>query len=301
MIRSRLFPRQLQSLALANIAFALILLILVSGNIAVYLGSNYEATFTFECHWAYLCFIPARLVCLLHEMHIAVSFFAQAFRKIVLLRVLNWNLSWLWVLGIVIGAISSLWNPWHFSLRVGTCVPLQWPAMLSVVMVSACGVVCIASYLSVASRACNERFTVSPAIVSSRNYRRAAMYPLSFLLTYGPVLVSYCDRDLFSAYPWFSLLARTMEGYNGFVNTVVYYLQSRYASIQLKSGDTDGVIAYEGRQVCSITGRIRINVSYTVDIGGVDILELLDPDTFSEYTDTSHSGSAIDVTIDDRF
>jgi len=303
-IRGRLFPRQMKSLAIANIVFAVILLILASSNITVYLGSDLNATFRFECHWAFICFIPARLVCLLHEMHIAVSFQAQAFRKTLLVHILSWNLSWLWVTGIGLGAISSWLNPWHFSLRAGTCMPKSWRGnadIMSVVMVIACGFVCVVSYCSVVIRACTERSAVTPAVVNSRNYRRAAMYPLSYLLTYGPILISYCEYDLFNSYPWFSLFARTMEAYSGFANTIVYFLQSRYASRQLKSGDANGALAYEGHQICSITGRMRLHGSYTVHIGGVDIFELLDPETLSVYTDDSRSGSAQSVTMDDRF
>lgn len=84
-------------------------------------------------------------------------------------------------------------------------------------------------------------------------------YPLNFMLTTSLILVG----DLFPTLylnPWFELVSQTLFNLNGFVNVMVYFLQSRHARQAVEQAIPDKWADF----------------SYRVDVGGgVQIYDVL--------------------------
>merc|ERR1712224_589914 len=77
-----------------------------------------------------------------------------------------------------------------------------------------------------------------PSSVVALNLRRATMYPLNFMITYGPIQVfwmmeNYYAYDLLemqSTRMLFACPSFILQGLNGVFNTITYFSQSRYAN-----------------------------------------------------------------------
>lgn len=281
-VRRRLFPRQLHSLAFADLFFHTTALVILTIDWFPFANLSLAVADT-VCHTTYIVFRAARFTCLLHETHIAISFVAQTFRWMSALRILNFHLVWLWVLGALLATYAEWTNPWTYDANNGNCKPARWKwvaSEVSVFVLFACTLISVAAYVCVVIRSC---WRLPPQAVKVRNFRRAASYLLNVVLTYGLVSIAYCRMDLFRNVGFFAV-ASVMELYNGFFNSMTYALQSRYAAAQLMSAcnsDVDrGSQRHEGHQVLSHGRGPRVLLdqcagSFCVDIGGVDIIDIL--------------------------
>merc|ERR1711879_1128539 len=114
---------------------------------------------------------------------------------------------------------------------------------------------------------------MGPGSVQRSNFRRAAVYPLNFLITYGRMMVVYSNDSLLRNRVVFSTGA-TLEFLNGLLNTVTYAMQSRYAAMLWKRYQRDCELR-SGQGERSGANETALTLSFHVDIGGVDIVEVL--------------------------
>lgn len=265
-IRSRLFPRQLLSLAFADLVFHVTAFPVIWIDYSPSLQVS-DAMAETICQFTYIFFRIARYICLLHEMHIALSFMVQVFRCTSALLVFNRCLPSLWLLGFFLGTASSMGNPWSYDASNTLCAPTKWRGggdWISILMLFATAIVCTVAYLCVVVQTCQ---ALPPQRVKRHNFRRACAYVVNFFFTYGLILGAYLDQELFTSL--YFVFATALEFCNGSFNTLTYACQSRYVTAQLRSD-----VNWRSRYC-----ETRYGGSFRVDIGGVDISEIVIPQT----------------------
>lgn len=225
-VQKRLFPTQLRFLAAVDICFVLSLVpfVMVDGQM---LGST-ENTLTPICKWSMPGLNFFRNASLLIEMHIAVSVLLGAFH-INASGGLVCALHFVWVPALLLTSLSAGLSPFTYSSHGSSCSPVRFlwissDPVTSAALVSAIGI-CSISYCTV----CCKSLFFSPGAVHRRASRRAEVYIVNALLTYGPFLVCFLDVRLFSNLT-FRIVAQICELLGGFMNTVTYAAQSRYMS-----------------------------------------------------------------------
>uniref|UniRef100_A0A7S1F5W1 G-protein coupled receptors family 1 profile domain-containing protein n=1 Tax=Noctiluca scintillans TaxID=2966 RepID=A0A7S1F5W1_NOCSC len=160
-------------------------------------------------------------------MHIAVSVLLQSLRRQHSGYI--YVLYFIWIPALVFTLISSSMYPRGYDRHLGLCVPLQpmtYSDPLAVADFALCVCVCLSSYLVVS---CRSRRS-SPFAVQTRMCSRTEMYVLNALLTYVPMFTLYLDDRLLTD-ELFNATAKVFECSGGFLNTVTYGMQSRYANV----------------------------------------------------------------------
>lgn len=265
-LRERLFPKQLQYLAVADAVFSLFAIPtnLVDNHALASLDTQ---TLHMLCRWSMVLLEFGRHLSLCFEMHVALSLLLLSFRYSVSVH-LHGSLAILPLLCLFLTAISLWYNPWHYDLEGGTCSPVNWLVsadLVSLTHISLCMGVCAVSYTLVFYR---NRSRQSPASVQASVSRRAEMYVLNALLTYGLIFVVYLSRRMFDSWS-VRFLAETMENLGGCLNAATYAFLSRYGTVM--HGEDPSVIPIRS---CAHEGASCRRPSFRVDLGGVlDVVE----------------------------
>lgn len=103
---------------------------------------------------------------------------------------------------------------------------------------------------------------------------RASVYALIAPTSHSMMVGAYFLPGLFHSPPWYFPLAATLKYSNGWMNTLAYALQSRYASRLLGQCE-------EEHEVPQTRGDVRDVASFSVAFGGVDIQDVLEWDCAS--------------------
>jgi hypothetical protein len=257
--RKRLFPRQLRSLASAGLCVYTLAIPTLIIDFWYLPGTLSGEDYSLACSSGFAIFRTFRLVNVLQETHIALTFLAQSLKWTKLLPVLNRGIPIVWSTGLALGVILQLVNPWTFSTTLEKCVPPRDADghteidYGTVTTLSICFVTALASFLAIV------RKTHMPAVVRRQNFQRAMCYPLISVLSFSLLIGSYVKIHLFWDPPWYFPTMVIMECSNGFLNSLAFAVQSRYASLQLREALDSGA-EY---------------VSFRVDFGGVDIVDIV--------------------------
>jgi hypothetical protein len=259
--RHRLFPRQLRSLAMAGLCvYTLGLPVLIVDF--WHLPESYEMS-SLVCSSGFAVFRACRLVSVLQETHIALTFLAQSLKWIRCLPILNRCIPLLWFGGLLLGAILQIVNPWRFDHRFDLCVPPTDAAGNVEIDYGTVTVLCFSFAAALASLLAIVRKTQMPAVVRRQNFQRAMCYPLISVASFSPAIVAYVRVSFFWDPPWYLPMMVLMECSNGFLNVLAFAVQSRYALFQLREAVVSGDSPADE---C---------VSFRVDFGGVDIVDIV--------------------------
>lgn len=290
-VRARLFPRQLHSLALADILFHLTGFACLTMDFFPLPKSISPSARDRTCHLGYIFFRAARFTCSLHETHIALSFVVQTFRLKSIMHLLEWHMIWIWILGSLLALDAEWSNPWTYDDESGMCKPVTWKSvacMTTVFVLVFCTIISLFAYVCVVLQ--SSFSSVPPEAVKVRNFKRARGYLLNAILTYGLIMVAYCHQTFFTNLYFFGI-SSTMEFYNGLFNSMTYACQSRYAAAELRSVADDACLwqqEHQGHRVLSVGNSRRLLLgqrtggSFRVGIGGVDIIDILHPESIHE-------------------
>eukprot|EP00811_Abedinium_folium_P035814 NODE_8577_length_1485_cov_4.187776.p1 GENE.NODE_8577_length_1485_cov_4.187776~~NODE_8577_length_1485_cov_4.187776.p1 ORF type:complete len:405 (+),score=56.57 NODE_8577_length_1485_cov_4.187776:65-1279(+) len=278
---ARLFPKQLRALACADLFFSLTLF----GTILPpYMPRAYQS---FTCTVAHLLFGPCRLVSTLIESHIAFSFLLQSLHCSNRAKCLDHSLWPLVFLGFVSGLLEAKDDGWVYVDHLEDCLPRK-RCHLSMAVLVACFVVSMLAYVSAICVSCKAPFAVQRA-----NFRRAAVYPLNFMLCYILVLYLYCATFAGKYYGEHMYEScRAFELSRGLLNAGAYALQSRYVrhsrylyarssgeiyhpgTGQTRTLDSDHSSPNLGTRISGTWGDEDPSMSFRVAFGGVDICEV---------------------------
>lgn len=216
-VRGRLFPQQVKALGLSNALFATTECI--SFFMKAYdLSPEQDPVLRL---FVGLGFNTALLV----ELSIAIGFLLQCRRWRRSLRALRSCLWMVWVLG-ALPAILEVGNPG------ATRLPL-------VVHESLLGVCCGCSLVAYCAVLCHARALNDT--VKSRCWHRASVYLLNTMITQVPALVVATLDDSMRTW-WMVELSGALQGLNGAINALTYFLQSRYSGLgiqELSAKDRD--------------------------------------------------------------
>uniref|UniRef100_A0A7S1FGJ5 G-protein coupled receptors family 1 profile domain-containing protein n=1 Tax=Noctiluca scintillans TaxID=2966 RepID=A0A7S1FGJ5_NOCSC len=290
-LRLRLFPRQLISLALCDGIWMIPFTFLAFVDFSPVLLYKNDVTDSF-CRVGFSLFSCFRLTGIFHEMHIAVAFAMQAFRFKLAMVPLIKSIPLLWVLGFLFGGMTYFTSPFTFETpesRVdnGTvviqrrgCVQsyVQWGVDVVIVMFGF--IVCAGAYIVVIVRT---YVWAPPLPVWRDNFERASFYTLCYIVCYFPIILAYLSPALFESF-WFFVFAVIVEAHVGLLNATVYAFQTRRGRKVLGDGGLDDPGARVALPPQSFENRIRATSgvcairrlgSYRVDIGGVDIVDIV--------------------------
>jgi len=257
-IKHRLFPTQLRNLVGADLMFLLPSLpgMMINHHAFFFCPVSY---LQIGCSLFYTVLRVARHVGLLVEMHIALCFLLKSLRWAIL-HPIRRSLSFVWIIGAVLGALSVWKEPFTYNARMGLCAPINWLGgcdPVSTTMIALCMVVCTTSYVIVIARS---RHQTVPHSVRNSVWKRGEMYMVNALATYTLVLCIYISEPAWNNI-YLRVSAFTFENLGGFLNTLTYAMQSRYATPQtpLHASTAPGV---------------ALQPSYHVDIGGTEVVEI---------------------------
>mmetsp|Transcript_97462 Transcript_97462/g.260118 ORF Transcript_97462/g.260118 Transcript_97462/m.260118 type:complete len:346 (+) Transcript_97462:23-1060(+) len=223
-IRRRLFPRQLTSLAAADTGLQ------IAGLSFVWFQMPGDRDPDQLCFVWELWLHVFRYVSVLQQLHIAVILVCQAQRYTTVLNVLGASVFMLvWPFGIILGVADLFLTPWWYE-RGNTCRP-EGPGYMSVSVMLLVAASSVVAYISASIRA----FRHSPGSVARQVFRRAAMYPVIFLVSYGLVTVGYLNPRLVGN-TWFWNVANLLEFANGLLNVLLYGSQNKYVSVDGETG-----------------------------------------------------------------
>lgn len=207
-----------------------------------------------------------RFVSVLQEVHIACYFVLQAFKFEDCL--LGSSKLWIviaWIAGITFGVGDLLLSPWHLDTKSGSCKQSGHSYVSAVVLLLGFVANCVA-YGVVIFRSSQR----APKSVLRRALRRAAMYPLNFLLTYSLLLAAYLDSDLWDV-DGFIAFAWVLESCNGLLNALIYACQGRY-SVALSAEEATG--RYVGA-LAGASSTKAVNRSLVAELGSAEVIEVL--------------------------
>jgi len=290
-LRLRLFPRQLISLALCDGIWMIPFTFLAFVDFSPVLLYKNDVTDSF-CRVGFSLFSCFRLTGMFHEMHIAVAFAMQAFRLKLAIVPLIKSIPLMWVLGFFFGLMTYFTSPFTFMTpesRVdnGTVVvqrrgcfheDVKWGVDVVIAMFGF--FVCAGAYIVVIVRT---YVWAPPLPVWRDNFERASFYTLCYIVCYFPIVLAYMVPSLFQNF-WFFVFAVIVEAHVGLLNATVYAFQTRRGRKVLGDGGLEDAGSrvsmptpdFENRiRATSGVGAIRRLGSYRVDIGGVDIVDIV--------------------------
>lgn len=238
------------------------------------------------CELSSVTFSTVRLISVLVEMHIAVSFLLQALhwgKRGRRHRILKWCLPLTWIVGIFIGGpLEIFFGRWHWDSVGMLCISgteehtmgQDWTTIVSLIT---CGTVCLISYVVVLGRS---MIVEVPGSVQRRYLHKAAWYPLNFLITYLLMIIAYANLAIMEDQDWKFKLASAFESLSGFLNVLTYAMQSRYATaIRATPSDSSSFDAHIPRNQTS---------SWNVQIGEPEVY--LIPTLLCAFDDNDDEG-----------
>lgn len=241
--KHRLFPRQVLSLAIANIV---LVICRVPYGWQHYDLTNLDTVYVFNLYFSFNAVIFS-------ELHMAVGFACQMFRCGRMLRCLRHSFFSLWIFSGIVAAAE-------LSVTTSSSTSWQW---IEVSVAAICFAVSIVVFALVLCRArrCGDS-------VLQRNWRRASAYVLNFVVTLAPIVFwSYLEGDDTVMSP-LRLLANICLHANGLVNGFTYYQQSRYSRGKfLQREHTDPLASFEV-QFGGVSQR-DLSVSYDPSAGSI--------------------------------
>lgn len=168
------------------------------------------------------------LTSVLVEAHMAVSFAAAMYRWSRSLWRLGRCLFCVWPLGALLAALEVVVVQIYWQSSNG-CTRSR-PDIVGFVLLAACFLLCLVCYIGSAVRA-----RKAGEVVRWRVWNRANWYLVAALLTYGPdakrILTEAGSVEAANGHgdaSWFSTSAVTLLGLNGFLNAIIYALQTSY-------------------------------------------------------------------------
>jgi len=221
-VRNRLFPKQMRYLAMVDLFFVVsVLPVMLQEEHVLDLSKDRQAAI---CTYDMVLLNFFRHVSLWIEMHIAISFLLQSVKVSATKRLL-WGLRLIWVPSLLLTLCSAFVYPWRYDGRM--CGPARWSDSAdppTIADFALCVCICAGSYLTVIYKG---QRGLSPSSVQRRASRKAGMYMLNALLTYGPVLFCYTTKKFYSNWNVVTI-AWIFELLGGLFNTLTYAWQSRY-------------------------------------------------------------------------
>lgn len=269
-VRQRVFVRQLRSLLVsgcAQHAFFVPLLVLDFSSTPDVLTAKQQNRM---CFLSYLGFRHFRMVTVLQECHIALTFLVQALRLNKLAPLLTRSIPLVWLSGLVLGVVDDYQSRFFFSSDVRIC-EMEEPDQISMVLIATSFVCALMSYVI---SCCTAWCVGSPHSVVRRNFSRAAAYPLNFIVCYGLVLFAHMNLgQAVSEDRQFLVVACALESCSGMLNASVYWWQSRKAVATAQrvasTSASRSPLAETDNSACADDG-----ISFHVAIGGVDVVEI---------------------------
>lgn len=230
-VRQRLFPRQMINLAVADITFHL-------GGLSVrsvpffLIASTQGDGF---CMWTSFVFRFGCFVSVAVQAHIAVGLACQAFRHFSAVPYLQRSLNVVWLLGLLLTCCEEwlqllpFWSGHRgpdalYNHTFSQC-QYQEPATAHVCFIGLCFTVSLGCYTAMCVRACTHH---APGSVMRKTIVRALGLPLVFIGSYGPHTLLLLRPDFYHTHGHFASLALMLQYLNGFLNAMVYLVQSRY-------------------------------------------------------------------------
>lgn len=276
--RRRLFPRQVRMLAASDLVFhlssAFVDIVGFSGN------SNIK-----------LCYLSENLIrfgtnsSCLYELHLAVSFLLQSAGWPRTAQCMIALLLPVWPVAALLTVVE--WFSAHIVQDASQWCDAKSTDYVFVILLAFVFVVCLASYVAavVVARSWGQA-------AARRCWWRAAMYPLNFMLTQAPKLLVHmiffrmASNQRRAATDPLIIISDTMQNLNGFVNTLTYWLQSRYAVKLLRKEGVQAMFATVAAET-SRPAPAPHDASFHVRFGGVTLEELLPPEFMSKNSDST--------------
>lgn len=232
------------------------------------------------CMYMYWPLRTFRFISVLQETHIALVFFAQGLKLLRLLPALNRCIPYIWILGLLIGALTPIHMRDYWDPEYHRCDFRCRKDFESIVVISACLFISCLATLAVLFRSARV-----PCSVARRNFHRAAWYPLVTLLSYTLLIVVYIDTGLIrnpSPSVWF--LAGLLEMSNGGMNALMFSIQ--FHSIAKES--TSGFDAHGGPTRQPHNRKLRdLGVALSVDFGNNEVVDIQRGSTAELATDVA--------------
>lgn len=227
-----------------------------------------------------------RLISIFLESNIALLFMVQAFRTHRLLRRWISTVYSCSIFGALLGFLATLLSPFSDSIdatEVHHGCQAKVKDWVTVVALLAAAKLALVAYVITLYRSCK----ASPGSVQQASLRRAAIYPLNFLISFGIFLYV----TLFDVGGDWAFLAVCLESLNGILNTATYIVQSRHAVHLRAAAISDrtevGHQTSAGNQTSTgrrNSSRPASNVgSFNVAIGEVEVVEIPER-SFSDET-----------------
>lgn len=128
--------------------------------------------------------------------------------------------------GILFAIIGVAWNIYlnkhDFYLQGCYRSHEKGPVIVSVCLQSLCFLCCCACYAI-----CFVQVRITSEALQARAWQRARLYPLVVLASFGPVMLALVG--LVQITPAFAIICITLLCLNGSLNTLVYFVQRRFA------------------------------------------------------------------------
>mmetsp|Transcript_135719 Transcript_135719/g.307069 ORF Transcript_135719/g.307069 Transcript_135719/m.307069 type:complete len:356 (-) Transcript_135719:53-1120(-) len=224
-LRRRLFPRQLASLALADLLASLVVLLYIFLKFPEY----YDVVPDPDkyCEFVYDLYRWFRIVSVLQEVHISFVFLGQCLRAERFLVAMRFGIWVLWTVGSLVAFVEAFFFRWSADKVHKSCKPSGVEYVDIVVLIGACAT-CLFTNFVVFAKSSGR----APGSVQRSVMRRAMLYPLNFLASYILIIICYCSPALAGSGPLF-FGACVLEYLSGFFNCITYFANSRYARLRI--------------------------------------------------------------------
>lgn len=252
----RVFPRLLASLGLADLLFHLgfgldELFFIVDGG-AARSAPGY-------CSGLALWLRCFEFVSSFQASYIALHFALQSFHRMPPLQAARGCVAACWAFGVGLALVDFLVNPWNYDEQERVCLPELPRDYTCILVLSTCFVASCVSYVLVVWRSSRR----APDSVLKRALRRAAMYPVVFIITYALLLACFLDQALFRS-TFVAASAYALQSCNGLLNACAYACQGRY-SVFVERRHA------ESPSLCD--GTASDTASKIVEVGGEEVIE----------------------------
>lgn len=216
----------------------------------------------------------------LTELHLAMAFLAQCMGWRWSECVLPQLLPVVSILALALTVLESL----IYDVApdsTGWCTQRRPRDLLCVVLLGSCFMTSIVAYIATLRQS-----WCCPDSVVRVCWRRAAAYPLNFILTQALIIVVIVDSKERGKKDLLQIAAVTLQNLMGFMNMLTYAMQSRYAVQLLPTGTNRKALVCQNIRIPDVSDKTKSakEVSYRVRIGGVTVCEVLDRSSYDTCT-----------------
>lgn len=226
--RKNMLVRQLMHLAAANLLYSIQEILMLSIGIAIWIDPSMfgHSSKSEMCVFSLGVSCLGCFVTLLMECHMAVAFATSIFGNRKTMHTMYTLLVYIWPLGVLLAILDTWLTKVRWDADAGGCYGENKDYVFTVLAIMGF-LLCLSCYI------------ISSVVVSRAGqavqcavWNRARRYPIVALVTLGPILVYYIIRNLLENNPdvregaW--LVANTLYDSSGFLNFLVYALQSKY-------------------------------------------------------------------------